>query len=438
MDYENYYEKYNEENQFGQPPKKRRAPIVLGFIAVAAVFLVIGILMAGLMRSMHEPYTPQLFPDAPRTTMTPLPRPAVVADPTPAPIPTERPMASLDGVAPVLPMDGNPIPDMIDAVAPGVVGVINYSERTGDSTLDEQFSLQAMGSGFVISSSGYILTNAHVVQNAHEVAVTTIDGDEIPAEIIGIDQESDVAVLRADASSLRPLKLGTSQNIRVGDYVVAVGNPLGRGLEGTVTMGIISARARTITIEGQTNIYIQTDASINVGNSGGPLFNMKGEIIGITTAKTISAGDEYGTSIGAEGLGFALPIDKVSLIAEQLITKGVVSRSALGVQIVSLHKDELAKLNIQHGVRINGVAHNSPAETAGMLPGDIILSCDGQVFSEQMNLVEYISLHPVGSHIEIEVLRDGQILKLPVYLTDKSQIDYADINTIDKEDKPDA
>ena len=334
----------------------------------------------------------------------------------------ERPMVSLDGIVPVLPADGgNPIPDIVEAVAPSVVGVVSYATREGD----EEPTELGMGSGFVISSAGYILTNAHVINDAEKVTITLLSGKEVDAEIIAFDNDSDVAVLKTEHKGLAPLKLGDSDDIRVGDYVVAIGNPLGYGFEGTVTMGIISARARVVPIDGVSNYYIQTDAAINVGNSGGPLFNMKGEIIGINTAKTINAGyDEYGDVIAAEGLGFALPINKVMTIAQFLITKGYVPRAALGVMIMQMVESELSEYGLEVGNRVESVAKGGPAEAAGICVGDIIVACDGMEFREQAALVEYINAQPFGTAVTITVYRDGELIPIRVVLMDKSSIDY--------------
>ena len=420
MNYENYYE--NTNNDFGPKPPRRAGRIILLVIATALVLLVIGMLLAGLIQSAKQPWQPVLPAQPTETT-----KPAGTAQPKPTPRPTERPMVDLDGVAPMLPAQGNPIPDIVDAVAPSVVGVLNYS----DSVLDISAE-QGMGSGFIISSEGYILTNAHVVEGAVGLAVTLADGKELEAVLVGVDEVSDVAVLKVDYPGLKSLKLGNSDGSRVGDYVVAVGNPLGRGLEGTVTMGIISARSRTITIDDHANTYIQTDAAINVGNSGGPLLNMFGEVIGINTAKTINAGyDAYGAVISAEGLGFALPINDVRQIVEHLITKGYVERAALGVHIATLTEAELDEMGLQNGVVVVSVVHGGPADLAGLVPGDVILTCDSIRIEQQDQLAQYVNGRLIGSKIELTVWREGQEQTLTVDLVDMSTLDYEDIDTLE-------
>ncbi len=426
MNYESYYENLNPYDP--QPPRRSGGRIALMLVVVAVVFLIIGMLIAGFLQSAAEPYTP-LPGNTPSKTETPKNSP----QPSPTPPPTERPMADLDGTAPVLPAQGNPIPDIVDAVAPSVVGILNY-DNGGDVEKEPENLLQGMGSGFIISSQGYILTNAHVVEGATSLAITMSDGEEIEAELVGIDTISDVAVVKIDRPGIKPLKLGNSDNIRVGDYVVAVGNPLGRGLEGTVTMGIISARARSITIGDHTNTYIQTDAAINVGNSGGPLLNMSGEVIGINTAKTLNAGyDEYGVAITAEGLGFALPINDVKQIAEQLITKGVVKRAALGVHIATPTEEELSKRGVTSGVLVVSVVRGGPAGVAGLKPGDIITACDSILITEQSQLAGYVTSKPIGTSITLTIARDGKEQTLTVHLVDMSGLDYNDIDTLEEE-----
>lgn len=424
MSYESYYENMNGQPE--QKPPRRGRRVALAIVLVAVVFFVSGVLIAGLIQSAKNPWVPQTTP-RPEATPAQQHQPENTIVPTPMPLPTERPMVELDGIAPLLPEADNPIPDIVDAVSPGVVGVINYT-RQGDDRMVEQ----GMGSGFFISSQGHVVTNAHVVQNAGELAVTLLNGKELEAELIAKDDIGDVAVLQVKSADIKPLKLGDSDVIRVGEYVVTLGNPLGRNYEGTVTMGIVSARSRALTIDGETNTYIQTDAAINVGNSGGPLLNMKGEVIGINTAKTINAGyDEYGMLISTEGLGFALPINKVRIMVEQLITKGFVEHAALGVNIRSLTRQETTELDLNYGIFVVSVVRNGPAEAAGLLPGDVILAYDGIRAEKQDNLVSYVGNLPVGSVLDLVVWRDGEEGSLQVNLVDKSSLDFQNTNEIE-------
>lgn len=432
MEYNNFY--HDTEDPFSEPPKKSKARVFLSILAGLLACAVVAVLVMGILRSGSWSPGQGVAPGQswPPVTQDPSEgeygpeEPANTPQPTATPFATERPMISLDGVAPVLPETGNPIPELVEAAVPSVVGVLNYAERSlygGSTSRDDR--LQGMGSGFIVSSAGYIITNAHVVSDAYEVDVALHDGTEIAAEVIGMDMESDVAVLKISYPGLQALKIGSSDDIRVGEYVLAIGTPLG-WLDGSVTMGIISARSRAVPIDGRTNLYIQTDAAINIGNSGGPLLNMQGEVIGVNTAKSITAGydETTGTAISAEGLGFALPIQKVMSIATQLITKGYVQRAALGVQIVSLTSNELKELGLQNGIRVESVMAGSPAETAGILAGDIIIACDGVRYDDQNELVEYINMQALGAQVEMELWRDGKELTIEVVLIDKSDIDY--------------
>ena len=180
----------------------------------------------------------------------------------------------------------------------------------------------ALGSGFVVSSDGLIVTNNHVIDGADEIEIEFFSGKKLPAKVIGKDEKTDIAVLKVESAQLQPLKLGDSDSVRVGEYVLAIGNPLSSDeLANTITFGIVSATKREVTIDNYTNSYLQTDAAINFGNSGGPLNNLNGEVIGINSAKTITAGyDDLGNAVSAEGFGFALPINQVKKIMEVLIT----------------------------------------------------------------------------------------------------------------------
>ncbi|MDL2217773.1 trypsin-like peptidase domain-containing protein [Christensenellaceae bacterium OttesenSCG-928-M15] len=429
MEYDQYYDDWDGE---GKPPKKNGPGRI--FVSILAVILVIGVmgmLFNGLVQSARMPRQTAYQQQTPAPAATPgqdhaggenATGPAV---PIPTPFRTERPMIDLDGEALRLPTEGNPIPDLVDAVAQSVVGINNYAEPGKLSKGTKRERLQAQGSGFVVSSEGYVITNAHVVSDAYETSITLNDGTEVPATMLGADSDSDVAVLKVNHNGLKALKLGNSDELRVGDYVVAIGNALG-WLEGSVTLGIVSASSRAVTIDSTTNFYIQTDAAINVGNSGGPLLNLKGEVIGVNTAKSISAGyDEFGAVITAEGLGFALPINKVLNIATQLITKGYVQRAALGVQIKAMDYEELQEMGLANGIRVASVVEGSPAENAGIKVGDIIVSCDGYTYKNHNELVEYIGAKELNARVEMELYRDGNYITVQVVLADKSGIDYS-------------
>jgi serine protease Do len=260
------------------------------------------------------------------------------------------------------------------------------------------FEQRGVGSGFVISRDGFILTNNHVVEEADQVKVKLSNGQEYRGKVVGRDPKTDLALLKVEgAPDLHPLKLGNSEEMKVGSWVVAVGSPF--GLEQTVTAGIISAKGRVIGA-GPYDNFIQTDASINPGNSGGPLVNLKGEVVGINTAIMAEG----------QGIGFAIPINMGKEIAAQLQEKGHVTRGWLGVNIQDL-TPELAKsfgLKEKKGALIAQVVSGSPAEKAGIEPGDIILEFDGQVVSDSKDLPRIVASTPVGKMVPVKLSREGK------------------------------
>lgn len=427
MNYENYY----EQNANGQAPKGRGGRVFLAIIAVALVCFVAGVLVAGFVRSSQQPAqlpqqpAPEVSAPVPETpAATALPE----ATPEPTPAPTERPMPAIDGQLPYLADENNPIPDIVETVQKGVVGIEIYG--TVDFGFGKEEEVMTGGSGFVISSEGYIITNSHVVEDASSIKVILWDGKTIDAQIVGRDSKSDVAVLKVEQQGLSVLKLGDSDTIRAGEYVLAIGTPASQNLAGTVTMGIISATERSINVDGQTNNYLQTDAAINFGNSGGPLINMLGEVIGVNTAKTVAVGyDQYGQAINAEGLGFALPINDVYKVAQTLLTKGYVERPAMGIQIVTISGKEAQAYGApkETAVLIDSVVRGGPADQAGMKPGDIILACDGVEVTEQDALIELVEEKRVGDEVKMKLLRKGRTLEVSLKMGDMNQMDYRDL-----------
>ena len=262
------------------------------------------------------------------------------------------------------------------------------------------FEQRGVGSGFVMNREGYILTNNHVVEDADQIKVKLSNGKEYEGKVIGRDPKTDLALLKIEgASDLHPLKLGNSDDLKVGNWVVAVGSPF--GLEQTVTAGIVSAKGRVIG-SGPYDNFIQTDASINPGNSGGPLINMRGEVVGINTA-IIASGS---------GIGFAIPINMAKEIAPQLQEKGHVTRGWLGVSIQEV-TPELAKsfgLNEKRGALVTQVFSSSPAEKAGIERGDVILEFDGKDVADSKDLPRIVSSTPVGKSVTIKLSRNGKVL----------------------------
>jgi len=268
------------------------------------------------------------------------------------------------------------------------------------------FEQRGVGSGFIMSREGYILTNNHVVEEADQIKVKLANGKEYEGKVVGRDPKTDLALVKIEGSSdLQPLKLGNSEDLKVGSWVVAVGSPF--GLEQTVTAGIVSAKGRVIG-SGPYDNFIQTDASINPGNSGGPLVNLKGEVVGINTA-IIAEG---------QGIGFAIPVNMAKEIASQLQNQGHVTRGWLGVNIQEV-TPELAKsfgLKDNKGALVSQVVPNSPAEKAGIQQGDIILEFDGQEVSDSKELPRIVASTPVGKSVMVKLSRDGEVTDRQVKL----------------------
>jgi len=275
------------------------------------------------------------------------------------------------------------------------------------------FKQRSLGSGFLIDTDGFIVTNNHVIEDADQIKVILADDKEFDAELVGRDPKTDLALIRIEgANNLKPLELGNSENLRVGTWVVAIGSPF--GLEQTVTAGIVSAKGRIIG-SGPYDDFIQTDASINPGNSGGPLLNMDGKVVGINTA-IIASG---------QGIGFAIPIDMAKGIIDQLKDKGEVTRGWLGVGIQDL-TPELAEyygLKAEKGVLVTQVFEGDPADKAGIKVNDIILSVDGKSVSTGRELSGMIANTPVGHKTKLQLIRDDRKKTLTVTLAKRDDED---------------
>ena len=284
-----------------------------------------------------------------------------------------------------------------------------------DPNSDKEYKTNALGSGVIVDArKGYILTNNHVVEDMDNIKVKLFDKREYKAKIMGTDPKSDLAILKIEADNLRELKLGNSDKLRVGEWVMAVGSPFSENLSHTVTTGIVSAMGRSNIIRGQSyEDFIQTDAAINPGNSGGALLNMKGELIGINTA--IATG---GYEKGNRGVGFAIPSNMSKRIMSDLIDKGYVTRSWLGVYIQPLDADAAKALEMESrdGALITQVVEDSPAELAGIEEGDVIVKFDNKKISDPSNLRNIVSLMPPGSKSDIVIFRNGNKKNLKVTL----------------------
>jgi len=273
---------------------------------------------------------------------------------------------------------------------------------------EERERPRGVGSGFILTADGYVMTNAHVVEDASEVLVTLTDKREFKAKIIGADKRTDVAVVKIEATGLPAVKVGDISKLRVGEWVMAIGSPF--GLENTVTAGIVSAKQRDT---GEYLPFIQTDVAINPGNSGGPLINMRGEVVGINS-------QIYSRSGGFMGISFSIPIDEAIRVSEQLRTSGRVSRGRIGVQIDQVTKDvaEAIGLGKAQGALVRGVEAGSPGEKAGVEPGDVITKFDGKAIEKPSDLPRLVGNTKPGTKSTLTVFRRGSLRDLSVTIAE--------------------
>ena len=322
----------------------------------------------------------------------------------------------------------SPFADVVDVVMPCVVGVSNrartYSIISGQTDVIEQ----ATGSGVMITTQGHVVTNYHVIEGANDVQVLS-NGQYLQAEIVGYDELTDLAVLRVTENvNLPAVKMGDISQVRVGDWAIVIGNPLGKQFADTVTIGVVSALNREL--EGTSIVkMMQTDAAINSGNSGGGLFNTKGELIGIPSLKYSSNGVRDAASI--EGIAMAIPVDVVKPIVESLIQFGKVTRPKLGISVVTLRgSEEPTDGLIPAGVLVTSVSQDSPAQKGGLCQNDIILKMDGERIMLHTDLINRIAVRSAGEQITLTVCRIpgienltvqdkvpiGEILEIPITL----------------------
>jgi serine protease Do len=282
-------------------------------------------------------------------------------------------------------------------------------------------SSASLGSGFIVSSDGYILTNAHVVDGANVVTVRLTDKREFKAKVVGADKQSDVAVLKIDAGNLPTVKIGDPRQSKVGQWVVAIGSPY--GFDNTVTSGIISAKSRSLPNENYTP-FIQTDVPVNPGNSGGPLFNLQGEVIGINSMI-------YSQTGGFQGLSFAIPINEAIKVKEDLVTTGHVSRGRLGVAVQSMNQTLADSFGMKtpQGALVSSVDGNGPAAKAGLQPGDVILSVNGSPVVDSADLPSQVAGMKPGTVADVQVWRDKATKNLKVTIGALSDAKVASTET---------
>ena len=319
---------------------------------------------------------------------------------------------------------------MIKKASPAVVfvtvrGTVS-TQAPRNPFLDEPDAqqFQGAGSGVIIdAANGYIITNAHVIESATDISVTLADDRVVTAQVKARDERSDIALLQVKSGNLTQIPLGDSSKLEVGDYVVAIGNPF--GLQHTVTSGIVSALGRSGINPENFEDFIQTDASINMGNSGGALVNLRGELVGINTAIVSRTGDNT-------GIGFAIPVNMVKTVYEQLLKFGAVKRGLLGVNIYTVTPDDAQAFGPAdiHGAVVSQVFEGSAAETAGIKTGDIVTAINSQAVKSAADLRNTIGLLRAGEQVEVSLLRDGKPRKVTALITesaDSQAVDHAQI-----------
>ena len=294
--------------------------------------------------------------------------------------------------------------DLTEKLTPGVVNISGFSNAQSE---DDAAPSEALGSGFIIDSAGHIITNNHVIDKADSISVTLHDNTKLEADVIGTDPKTDLALIKINANRpLSPVTLGDSDKIRVGDWILAIGNPFGLG--SSVTAGIISAKSRDIE-SGPYDSFIQTDAAINQGNSGGPMFNMSGEVIGISSAI-------FSTTGANQGIGFAIPVNLANWVISQLKQHGTVKRGWIGIKIQPNTPEISANLgiNANQGVVVSGTSETSPAREAGLQAGDIILNFNNLPIDNTKNLSRLIAETPIGTKAPMEIWRNQQKMTLTI------------------------
>lgn len=390
-------------------------PRTQSLTSLSLVALGVGLGMVGM----------SLAPYLQQRSQTPTPQ----AAPTVAPTPIPSPVSATSGTI----ADPNLVSSVVEQVGPAVVRI--NATKTVESQVPEAFNdpffqrffgsqmpdapqqeiVRGSGSGFIVNSNGQIITNAHVVDGATKVSVVLKDGRQFEGKVIGTDPVTDVAVVKIEANNLPTVKVGNSEALQPGELAIAIGNPL--GLDNTVTVGIVSATGRSgsqVGIPDKRVSFIQTDAAINPGNSGGPLLNQNGEVIGMNTA----------IIQGAQGLGFAIPINQVQHIAEQISTTGKVQHPYLGISMVtlspevkeSLNQDPNSPISVNEdqGILIVRVMPNSPAHQSGLRAGDVIVQVENKPVTKADEVQQAVENVSVGSSLKMEIKRQGQPFNLDV------------------------
>ena len=387
--------RYQHSYDFPPPPKKEKG-ITGKLIAIGlCCSLVGGILGAGLVW-LAGGITHTVFKDTTHVLQG------------------ERPSTVID----VQSIDTSKLMTPAEVYAANVRSTVGITTSVTTNFWGYQTTSAASGSGFILTEDGYILTNHHVIDSSNSISVAMYDGTSYEAKLIGYDESNDIAVLKIDATGLTPVVLGDSDNLNVGDEVVAIGNPLGE-LTFSLTRGVISAKDRQVTMStGATMNLLQTDCSINSGNSGGALFNLYGEVIGVTNAKYSNNGSSSEASI--ENIGFAIPMNRVRSIVESIIEKGYFAKPYIGVSVTDVSQ-ETQSYGLPQGAAVKAVAEDSPAKEAGLQINDIITSVNGTQITGSSDLVSLVGKAVTGDKLVMEVFRQGVTVELTITVGEQIQ-----------------
>ena len=404
-----------------KPPKKKAGPMIA--IVLCCSLLCGGLGAGGVLLAQH---LSQDEPTQPTQALQEEPKNENPTDDKPA---DEKPADKETGSSTILEGDReSSVIDIVDidtskVMTPAEVYALNVGSTVGITTSITTTNFwgipstsAASGSGFIISDDGYILTNFHVIEDSDSITVSLYEGDEFDAKLIGYDESNDIAVLKIEAEGLIPVILGDSDNLNVGDTVLAIGNPLGE-LTFSLTTGVISAKDREVSFSnGMTMDLLQTDCAINSGNSGGALFNLYGEVIGVTNAKYSSSSS--GASI--DNIGFAIPLNSIRGIVESIIEKGYISKPYIGVSVSDVSA-ELQAYGLPAGAAVQSVTADGPAAKAGLQVGDIITKAGDTEITGSTALVDLIGTCEAGDTLALTVYRKGKTISITITIEEQIQ-----------------
>ncbi len=410
---QNQFEEYYRYRKAQESKNRSKGGLIAAVISICLACLILGGVVGGLIlynvASARSNFENRIIQSE------------VPIEPQEQPVVTPPEVPKIGGEGFNIPESENKIADICEEMTKSVVGIKGYVRRY-QRGVERTAVVKNFGSGIIISTDGYILSNSHVVEECDYYEIILDNGDIVKAQLIGNDPVTDISILKAEGK-FDAAPLGNSESLRVGERVIAIGNPTGEQLSSSVTVGYISGLNREMNFNGEVQNMIQTDAAINAGNSGGPLVNMNGEVIGINTLKRIYAGtDEYGNPISSEGLGFAIPINVAKEIAEQIIMEGSVKRPGIGITCDNVTEQDIDTWKVPSGVMVRSVTQNGPADLAGILTYDIITQVNGKSVTTYEELKAEISKSTIGQSIKVTIWREGETIE--------KSVDIADLNKL--------